>query len=275
MNGESMRPRQINVVTKTDEPQLERYVKIASAAIMPFAVLLGTYWIQSALQSKVMMGSIASEAIKILQNPSVDPGLRVWACDVLKIAGVGVDAELRERFETGEVSFPVCTNDSDCDDGDACTLDACNNGNCDSYVVVYCDDGIFCNGLETCDADIGECVEGEPPCHPEDDPNYPQRCDEDTLVCVDLCVTAEDCDDLDPCTLEICDPITRECVSEVIVCEHMKSCFRGICYFRCEAHPDCSESDTCVYDVCLKKCAVNADCGAGESCEDKHCVPPG
>ena len=40
-----------------------------------------------------------------------------------------------------------------------------------------CDDGLFCNGEETCDAD-GVCVEGTPPCDPDT-----EICDEDTQTC--------------------------------------------------------------------------------------------
>ncbi len=51
-----------------------------------------------------------------------------------------------------------------CDDGFACTLDACDedaDGCAFAPVDAACDDGVFCNGAETCDAEAG-CVAGAP-----------------------------------------------------------------------------------------------------------------
>ncbi|HJL30305.1 MAG TPA: MopE-related protein, partial [Polyangiaceae bacterium LLY-WYZ-15_(1-7)] len=78
-----------------------------------------------------------------------------------------------------------------------------------------CDDGVFCNGAETCSA--GACVAGEPPCMAD------QSCDEDMDRCVTPCDVADadgdgvdapecggaDCDDADPNrfpgNVEVCD----------------------------------------------------------------------
>ncbi|RME37020.1 MAG: hypothetical protein D6788_10395 [Planctomycetota bacterium] len=62
-----------------------------------------------------------------------------------------------------------CFTVSDCpDDGIACTVDACVNGVCrHDPSDALCDDGLFCNGPETCNALLG-CVAGSNPC---DDPN--------------------------------------------------------------------------------------------------------
>jgi hypothetical protein len=80
-----------------------------------------------------------------------------------------------------------------------------------------CDDGLFCNGPETCDPVTG-CVAGSPPCGTE-------MCDEDTDRCASECGVdadmdgdgeesvmcgGDDCDDSDdgvfPGATEICDP---------------------------------------------------------------------
>jgi hypothetical protein len=54
----------------------------------------------------------------------------------------------------------------DCDDNIACTVDACNEAldACD-YVPdnAACDDGVFCNGVETC-SDLDGCLAGNNPC---------------------------------------------------------------------------------------------------------------
>lgn len=57
----------------------------------------------------------------------------------------------------------------DCNDGIACTTDACNEptGSC-SHTPNHgaCNDGLFCNGTESCHATLG-CQSGTDPCAPE------------------------------------------------------------------------------------------------------------
>ncbi len=70
---------------------------------------------------------------------------------------------------------------ADCDDGIACTLDSygpddqCSNIPDDTL----CDDGLFCNGTETCDPSSG-CRPGSDPC------DTPDECDEETDECISL-----------------------------------------------------------------------------------------
>ncbi|MCH7926348.1 MAG: hypothetical protein IIC51_12520, partial [Planctomycetes bacterium] len=48
-----------------------------------------------------------------------------------------------------------------------------------------CDDGVFCNGTETCGTGRGECSDGTPPCPPQD------TCDEGAQTCIepDPCIS--------------------------------------------------------------------------------------
>jgi hypothetical protein len=65
-----------------------------------------------------------------------------------------------------------------CDDGVACTADSCNEGtdSCDHAPNnAACDDGLFCNGAETCNTTLG-CQAGSDPCGGE-------SCDEVTDTC--------------------------------------------------------------------------------------------
>jgi hypothetical protein len=65
-----------------------------------------------------------------------------------------------------------------CDDGIACTADSCNEGtdSCDHAPNnALCDDGLFCNGAETCNATLG-CQAGTDPCGGA-------ACDEGTDTC--------------------------------------------------------------------------------------------
>ncbi|MEE8526307.1 MAG: GEVED domain-containing protein, partial [Thermoanaerobaculia bacterium] len=78
----------------------------------------------------------------------------------------------------------------DCDDGVSCTVDACNEGTdaCDNTSDDgLCDNGLFCDGTETCDAALG-CQMG----------------------------TAVDCDDGVSCTNDACDESTDSCTNVLI-----------------------------------------------------------
>jgi len=82
---------------------------------------------------------------------------------------------------------PDCIGET-CDDGAACTLnDMCRGGLCiGTPDDALCDDGLWCNGEETCDplapgAGPGGCVDGPDPCLP------PQVCNEDLDICEGGC----------------------------------------------------------------------------------------
>jgi hypothetical protein len=99
---------------------------------------------------------------------------------------------------------PECSSDSDCDDGNDCTIDECNAKVCDNTPVADgtecgdelfctvdascvagecvgtardCDDGEFCTGVESCDEEGDECVSPGDPC------TFPEACNEDEDVC--------------------------------------------------------------------------------------------
>ncbi len=59
---------------------------------------------------------------------------------------------------------PGCLVPADCNDGIACTTDTCNAGICNNAPNnALCDNGLFCDGAETCSGSLG-CVNGTPPC---------------------------------------------------------------------------------------------------------------
>ncbi len=89
-------------------------------------------------------------------------------------------------YDSGDCDSPPsaeeCGTTADCNDNDACSTDACVNGSC-VYTAIDCDDGLFCNGAETCDAGIGGCVAGSRPC--SDDPdNGTESCAEGDVEAV-------------------------------------------------------------------------------------------
>jgi hypothetical protein len=87
-----------------------------------------------------------------------------------------------------------------CDDGIACTFDACEepSGSC-AHLVQHgaCDDGLYCTGSETCDAKKG-CVGG----------------------------VAPTCTDGVACTIDVCDPLTDACsaVADDGLCPCTETC---------------------------------------------------
>ncbi len=101
-------------------------------------------------------------------------------------------------IDTFEVN-PPCSGAGDCDDGVACTDDACvagacvstpNDGNCP-------DDGEFCNGIENCDLLLG-CGSSGNPCQAG------QFCNKATETCGE-CIADGDCDDGNASTNDACE----------------------------------------------------------------------
>ena len=112
----------------------------------------------------------------------------------------------------------------DCNDGVGCTTDSCNEGtdSCNHAPNdAVCDNGLFCDGTETCDA-VTDCQPGGDPC-----PG--QACDEAGDVCVD-CVVDADCDD-------------------ALFCNGAETCAAGVCQAGsdpCPVGQVCNEVD----DIC-------------------------
>jgi len=141
----------------------------------------------------------------------------------------------------------------DCDDGVECTADACDSA-VDACVHTpedsRCDDGRFCNGLETCDA-VNDCQAG----------------------------VAPSCDDNVPCTVDSCDPDLDDCISapEDGRCDNGRFCDgEEFCDpslgCRSGERPDCDDGVECTADVCdsaVDACMhtpEDARCDDGRSC---------
>jgi len=93
----------------------------------------------------------------------------------------------------------------DCDDLVPCTVDTCNEpgGSCSNVADDgLCDDGLFCNGAETCDP-VFDCQAGTDPCAPSDVclEDSDTCCTPSTEICNDTvdndCDGLIDCDDAD------------------------------------------------------------------------------
>ncbi len=130
------------------------------------------------------------------------------------------DTDLQNGRDYSYVVIPKGSNDacfgpaSACDTAQPASAPAC-------VVDADCDDALFCNGSETCNA--GTCVAGSNPC------TGTETCDEVNDVCVPECVVDADCDDglfcngaetcnagscqagSDPCPGQSCDDVGDVC----------------------------------------------------------------
>jgi hypothetical protein len=175
-----------------------------------------------------------------------------------------------------------CLNDAHCDDSVACTTDTCdtNTGLCVlSIDDAACDDGLFCNGTETCDAVLG-CQAGA---NIDCDDNVPctsDACDEDNDTCTHdtadaacddglFCNGAETCDAVlgcqagaDPCPNTACDDTSDACVDcqtdpdcdDGLFCNGVETCDGGTCVAGLAVQ--CDDGVTCTIDSCNE--ATNA-----------------
>lgn len=154
----------------------------------------------------------------------------------------------------GADGFCASTNNTAaCDDGDACTEnDVCAAGAC-AGTALNCDDGVFCNGVETCDAATG-CADGTAPC----DAAAGETCNEVAARC-DVCAVDGDCaDDGNLCTTEAC--VDGQCASTPVSCP--------------EDGTFCNGVEAC--DSATGLCASPGDpCPAGEVCDEATaaCLP--
>lgn len=130
----------------------------------------------------------------------------------------------------------ACRTAEDCDDKDPCTTDACVSNVCSSAAVV-CDDGLFCNGPETCDPAVG-CVSSQNPCGQ-------LNCNEGTDECGE-CFSDAQCDD-------------------GLFCNGEEGC-DSVCFLR---EPPCNSGEICneQTDTCTPRCTTNAQCSNGLFCD--------
>ncbi len=154
-----------------------------------------------------------------------------------------------------------------CDDGIACTVDSCNEGtdSCDHAANhAACDDGLFCNGAETCNVATG-CQAGSDPC-----PG--QLCDEPTDTCVN-CQTNGDCDDglfcngTEICNAGSCGPGSPPNCDDGIACTG-DSCNEGT--DSCDHAPNNAACDDGLFCNGVETCNVSTGCQAGTApnCDD-------
>jgi hypothetical protein len=152
-----------------------------------------------------------------------------------------------------------CSSHADCDDGIFCNgAETCVDSVCQDGTPPDCpDDGLFCNGSEFCDEAIDDCNSTGDPCTP------PLMCDEVNDTCVECLVNA-DCDDSEPCTDDLC--TAGQCSNTWFACGLEDGCCGPACTWPDD--PDCA----CGNGVCdegedCNTCSVDCISGSGGSCE--------
>lgn len=141
-----------------------------------------------------------------------------------------------------------CLGDSDCS-GSTPFCDLANNVCVECLSDSDCDDGITCNGNETCDLATNTCIPGTPLCS-----GATPFCDVVNDVCVE-CLSDSDCDDGIACNgVETCDLVTNTCIPGTPVCSG--------------STPVCDQAN----DVCVG-CLNDSDCDEGEICVNGICTP--
>jgi len=188
-----------------------------------------------------------------------------------------------------------CSDDADCDDGNPCTSDSCQQGSCLNQAVAEgtpCDDGLYCTNPDTCqggrcsgpgrdctalvDACHGAiCNEQEDSCQavarpdgtPCDDSSYctnPDSCQGGTCT-----GPARDCDDQDPCTADSCDEVAASCQHVLLPNPGAEgppghgSCSGGLDE-DCDGLTDLDDPDC--YD-----CQQDGECDDGNPCTTDSC----
>lgn len=194
-----------------------------------------------------------------------------------------------DRDCLGALGCPDCLADADCDDGQFCNgTEACSGGSCLAGAPIDCNDGVgctvdrcieatrscdhtpddslcdngaFCDGLESCDP-VADCQSGTAPC-------AGQFCVEASQSCVD-CLVDADCDDGNACTTNLCDNGT--CVDEAVLCDDGNACTDDACdpTAGCQFEPVvCPQGYLCQDGFCaLDPCNRDGLCQVGENCDN-------
>jgi len=164
---------------------------------------------------------------------------------------------------------PGCSDPDDCDDSNNCTTDDCVGGSC-TNTPVDCDDGVFCNGEETCDPALG-CQAGTWPSCDDGVGCTDDSCNELTDSCDNTPKDTNCPDDGQFCNgTESCDTVS-DCVSSGDPCTGTETCNENT--DTCEASV-CDGDGTCEFGEDCDNCPSDCISGGGVgSCGNGVCEP--
>ncbi len=168
-------------------------------------------------------------------------------------------------------SSPGCSGDPECDDGLPCNgAETCVAGSCQAGTPIDCDDANACT-TDSCDPGTGQCNNVAISCDDAD------ACTIDTCDAGTGCInTPIDCDDGDPCTTDSCtggvcsnDPATP-CCGDTFCDPGEDACN---CALDCGAPP---ATETNCTDGIDEDCDSATDCSDADCSSDPACdVPTG
>ena len=180
-----------------------------------------------------------------------------------------------------------CNIDTDCFGGGRCINNVCFECRYDSD----CNNDLFCDGEETCNADLGVCELGDIPCAGD----YCNETEDTCLTCLEdadcsgggvcvenACFECRDnagCDNGLYCDGEETCNADGECVLGPIPCggDYCDEAADGAECLACLADADCFGGGRCINNGCFE-CRLEADCNNNlfcdglERCEDNVCV---
>jgi hypothetical protein len=182
-------------------------------------------------------------------------------------------------------AVPECSTNGDCADGNPCTTDTCNAGSCSrTDNSASCDDGLFCNGDDTCSGGTCSSHDGDP-C--AGGPQCADSCNEGANSCDSPAGTPCDdglfCNGDDTCSAGTCsahdgDPCAGgpQCAD---FCDESENACLTPAGTACEDGDACTTSDACDGDgACLGGIPVTCDdgdaCNGVETCDaELGCLP--
>jgi hypothetical protein len=183
-----------------------------------------------------------------------------------------------------------CSSSSQCNDGNACTIDRCRSGRCRSFLAANgtsCSDGNACTFNETCQSGVctassTRACSGEGSCNLAGtcDPasglcNYPSKAD--GTVCDDgsLCTAS------DSCRSGVCTGASQVTCTQLDACHAVGTCDRatGVCSqpsvangTACSDGSACTQTDTCQSGVC--QAGSKVACTAIDECHEAGTCDP-
>lgn len=160
----------------------------------------------------------------------------------------------------GSVEQP-CSNDSECDDGDACNgIETCDYGSCQAGDPVSCtNDGLYCNGIEYCVN--GVCMHAGDPCSSGFD------CVEGNDTCTPVYCGDGVCGDV-----EDCDNCPEDCISDSVSISTCGACFKEKCDGVCHPNKEDASCSDCPQSFCCGDGVCNGE-EDSRNCE-RDCGPP-
>jgi len=169
---------------------------------------------------------------------------------------------------TGDTGTGDCVGDAECDDGVFCNgAETCNAGTCEAGTVPDCDDSIDCTA-DSCDEDGAICANV-----PDDTMCASGETCSMAIGCLASCSDDTECDDGRFCNgAETCDA-AGDCVAGTVPdCSDGVACTTDLCddtVSMCRSFPDdtaCPGTETCSATGCIPECAADADCDDGTFC---------